>query len=373
MMEPKQSSIYSIISKSIIKSVVKGLSVNNEYLENKSKHLCYCNNSSYKENIINSIYNCIEKDITINDNNHLKDILNNLKVHSVYVYNIGEFWRLYNSLYRFTHSKSFFVTCMPTIITTLATLITLVLSNKLLYAAEMVESIETYLFSSQKNPAQELADLLEMKYGLINLVQYKIFPIIMGIKEPFIGTLSTPIFFAGSTSTTDYSVEVNKIMELPIKTDIIPNLYKFLSEKGINTSNNFAEYIAGLKINEIVKNTCLQNDEDNNLKQVLKNNNENYSGKIIDLLKEAEKHSKGHVLDGVVSSPITENAFISNQIPLSVTDMEKFTILEYLYIMRVMANNIKKKNGDNKTSGGIILNINSPFKTITVPGLNSVK
>ncbi|QQG31544.1 Virion core protein [Swinepox virus] len=378
--QQKQSVIYNIISKSIIKSTTRYLTINNEYIESKSKQLCYCNNQSYKESIINNIYLCLEHDITLTDLNHLLNILLNLKKYSMYVCNITEFWRLYNSLYRFTHCVSFFNTCMPTIVATLATLITMVMTNKLLYAAEMVESIETYLFLSQKHPSQELADLLDMKYGLINLVQYKIFPIMIGSKE-LLPNQSMQLFSAGSNSS-DYSSEVNKIMELPVKTDSIINVYNFLSDKGINTSNNYAEYVAGIKIEEITNTdvtTCNEMQQQDVIKKPLRATiqpltiQEQNAMKALDVLNIAEKKHKGHILDGRITSPITNTNSVADLIPFTASDMEKFAVLEYLYIMRIMANNIKKKNNSDNRIQGITLNINSPFKSITVPGLNSVK
>ncbi|AFU77484.1 m52L [Myxoma virus] len=350
MIEPKQSTVYGIIAKAVTSSVTKGLfNANNvDYLYNKAKQL-YSSAPTIKENVINGIYSFCENNIVVRDIPHLVEILNNLKHNSVYVCNSNEFWRLYNSLSRFTHCKSFFTACMYTIIATLSTLVTLVLSNKLLHAADMIESIESYLFAAQKPPAQELSDLLEMKYGLINLVQYKIFPIILG--KCYLPIQHPPNFSAGAMSPS-YSVEVTKLMELPVKTSIIDNVYTFLSEKGLRTTNNVAEYIAGLKIEE------LQNDEN--------------VQKALTTLHAARNYSKGHVLDGKVSSPITKNETLGGQIPLTVSDIEKFTILEYLYLMRVMTNAIKKKTTESKNTG-IVLNINSPFKSITVPGVNLVK
>ncbi|AYC44764.1 virion core protein [Moosepox virus GoldyGopher14] len=375
MIEPKQSAIYNIVSKAIVKSVVKDMNINSEYIENKAKQLCYCNNMSYKESIINNIYSYLEHEVNINDISDLTQILNNLKHQSMYVCNTNEFWRLYNSLTRFTHCKSFFITCMPTITTTLSMFITLILSNKLLYAAEMVEYIETYLFSSQKNLSQELADLLDMKYALINLVQYKIFPIILGNKD----STMTPIIFSAGSSNIDYRDDIDKLLNLPVKSDMIQAVYAFLTKKGINTSNNFAEYVAGLKIEELSENNNIdeqKNDETSKEdKQIISiqplTQEERNSMYAMKLLKDAQKYSKGNVLDGSISSPITKKSII-NQIPFSASDIEMFAILEYLYIMRVIASNIKRKNLDCKNQG-ITLNISSPFKSITIPGVNSIK
>ncbi|CAC21295.1 57L protein [Yaba-like disease virus] len=374
MIEQKQSVIFPIISKAIVKSVTGDIKFNKDYIDNKAKQLCYCNNLSYKESLINSIYTSFEHEINISDANHLIKILKNLKPQSVYVCNSSEFWKLYNSLYRFTHSKSFFSTCNVTIIATLSTLLTLILSNKLLYAAEMVEGIEEYLFNLQKPPLQDLADLLDMKYGLINLVQYKIFPLLLGNKNSYSNNDTREIFFGGfSNPPLEYNCEIEKLLELPIKTNIISDVYDYLTKQGINTFNNYAEYVAGLKIEEVNSDTQTKMEDNKPLITIQPlTKQEINSMQAIKILKEAQKYSKGHTLDGAVTSPITKNETISSYIPFSSSDMAKFTLLEYLYMMRVMANSIKKKNGNLKCQG-ITLNINSPFKSITIPGTYPTK
>ncbi|AAR07413.1 57L [Yaba monkey tumor virus] len=366
MIEQKQSVIFPIISKSIVRSVTENIKFNKDYINNKAKQLCYCNNSSYRESLINSIYTSFEHDIDVSDSDHLIKILKNLKPQSIYVCNSSEFWRLYNSLYRFTHSKSFFSTCNVTVVATLSTLLTLILSNKLLYAAEMVEGIEEYLFNLQKSPLQDLSDLLDMKYGLINLVQYKIFPLMLGYRDD---NVKHGLYFGGfSNPPLEYNNEIEKLMELPIKTNIISDVYDYLIKKGVNTFNNYAEYVAGLKIEEV--NNVPKKEDSKQMVGI--HSPKEINSEAIKILKDSQKYSKGHVLDGSVTSPITKNETISNYIPFSSSDMTKFTLLEYLYMMRVMANSIKKKNCNLKCNG-ITLNINSPFKSITIPGTYSTK
>lgn len=66
------------------------------------------------------------------------------------------------------------------------------------------------------------------------------------------------------------------------------------------------------------------------------------------MLDTSEKYSKGYKTDGAVTSPLTGNNTITTFIPISASDMQKFTILEYLYIMRVMANNVKKRTREKQ-------------------------
>ncbi|AOP31563.1 virion phosphoprotein [Skunkpox virus] len=367
--EQRRSTIFDIVSKCIVNSVLKDISINADFIESKAKQLCYCP-ASKKEAVINSIYNCCESSIQVTDRNHLLRVLDNLRCHSAHVCNATEFWRLFNSLKRFTHTISFFNTCRPTILAILNTLITMILSNKLLYAAEMVEYLENQLDSSNKSMSQELAELLEMKYALINLVQYRILPMIMGDHVIVAG-------FSGKEPISDYSVEVDRLMELPVKTDVINTAYDFLARKGIDTSNNMAEYMAGLKIEEIEKvekylPEVISTISNSNVLKGKKssifpaNINEKQIMECSRMLDMGNQYSKGYKTDGAVTSPLTGNNTITTFIPISGSDMQKFTILEYLYIMRVMANNVKKKN-EGKNNGGVVMHINSPFKIINLP------
>ncbi|AEN03654.1 virion phosphoprotein [Yokapox virus] len=375
MSQERQSIIFDIVSKCLVRNVFKDLSINTDYIEDRAKQLCYCNPSK-KESLINNIYSRCENELVIRDKEHLLSVLDNLRCNSVYVCNTVEFWRLFNSLKRLTHTLSFFNICRPTILATLSTLLTLIISNKLIYAAEMVEFIEGRLDSSNKTFSQELAELLELKYALVNLVQYRILPMILG--EPIITA-----GFCGKDPISDYSEEADRLIELPVKTDIVDNVYKYLYKKGINTSNNVAEYIAGLKIEEVqtIANTLPSIISSSGLstgnneavstiaskgKGLLSNINENQIMEYSKLLDIGKQYIKGYKTDGAVSSPITNNGNIATFIPISGSDMQKFTILEYLYIMRVMANNIKKKNESGK-SNGVVVHINSPLKIINLP------
>ncbi|ASK51262.1 Virion structural phosphoprotein, early morphogenesis [Eptesipox virus] len=361
--ESKQSLIFDIVSKTIVESVCKYIPVNKNYIESKAKQFYQCSQQQ-KEVLTNSIFNKCEHDINLTSTDELVKILYSLEKHSPHVCNITEFKRLFNSLYRFTHSQSFFTTCLPTITATLSTLITMIITNKLIYAADMIEQIETYLFDNQKSMSQDLNDLLSFKYGLINIAQYKIFPKILGTEE------STDLI-AGSNNTLDVETHVSNIINMPVKSSIVSEMYNFLLKRGISPYNNEAEFTAGLKIEEL--DTIKQmSSPDATMKIVPLNNQEKVTMAVSNLLKTAHDKSKGYIQDGAVSSPITNNKSIGSFIPFSDIDLHKFAILEYLYIMRVMASCIKKKQTIDK-GNSTTLNINAPFKVCVPTGSLNLK
>lgn len=68
--EQRRSTIFDIVSKCIVQSVLRDISINSEYIESKAKQLCYCP-ASKKESVINGIYNCCESNIEIMDKEQL--------------------------------------------------------------------------------------------------------------------------------------------------------------------------------------------------------------------------------------------------------------------------------------------------------------
>lgn len=88
--EQRRSTIFDIVSKCIVQSVLRDISINSEYIESKAKQLCYCP-ASKKESVINGIYNCCESNIEIMDKEQLLKILDNLRCHSVHVCNATDF------------------------------------------------------------------------------------------------------------------------------------------------------------------------------------------------------------------------------------------------------------------------------------------
>ncbi|QHG62617.1 virion phosphoprotein [Cetacean poxvirus 1] len=355
------STIYNSLCKIIILSITKHLNIDLQYLEQKAKQLCYCPSNAKREALINSIYLKCENDVNVESIDHLNLILSNLYKHSVYVCDTKEFWRLYNTLKRFTHCVSFFSVCLPTVHSTLATLITLILSNKLIYTTDMIEHIESYILDSSKPLSNELIDLLEIKYGLINLIQYKILPIILKENNTVAGSLTH------NDPISNYTNEVNKLLQMPVKSNIVSNIYSYLSQNCSDICSTPKHFVAGLKIEELRDAINLPSKIKSTLHQET-NITPEQEKSIVTTLEKAKQYSKGYVLDGKVTSPITSNQYITNFIPLSGSDMSKFAILEYLYIIRVMISCIKKKNNIEEKSKGITFNINSPFKIITVPG-----
>ncbi|AWU47102.1 Virion phosphoprotein [Sea otter poxvirus] len=350
--EQRSSFLFNNVSCAIIRSVTKGLIANTNTLEKLAKSLYSCD-SHKRDQAISAIYSKCESDIRVDDINTLQSILKTLRPYSIYVCDHGEFWRLYGSLERFTHNSSFFKVCHFIVLSTLAALITLILSNQLFYAMDIVEVLEQFLFKSQKQLSQDLHDLLHMKYAIINLIQYRMFPDITGNRISTVG--GYPI----DCNTSLIHQEAERLLSLPVKCDAINNMYNYLTMKGITIENNHAEFMAGLKIEEMSTVDNIQNSQ----QLVIVHPQANKLTQQKNIINKAEQHYNGTILDGRVSSPLgtTDNKFIQ----LSDSELNKFAILEYLYTLRVLASSIKTKlQSDTK---GITFNINSPFRVVTVP------
>lgn len=393
MTEPRRSNLFNILAQRICASVLGSTVKDAGQVAAKARALCYAT-PARRDAAVNSIYVRCEADLQLPSVEQLRAALKRLRPYSAQVQDTGEFWRLYDGLSRFTHSTSFFTVCMPTVVAMLATLLTLVLANQLLYAAEIVEDLEGYLLDAQKPLSQDLADLLEMKYGLINLVQYRMLPLVLGVKH--VGAI------AGASARADadagdgtFRAEVEQLLELPVRTGIIDGVYQHLISSGVNAANNYAEFVAGLKISEIAPpappaaaaapapaasaaapacaaapaaSVCAVAPRLQALPVGLRRlaaaaAADPDAKKVLELA--ANKHS-GRTLDGSVTTPLTE----VNHIPLSSEDMEKFMLLDYLYTMRLLASCVKKKNSrsQTRTSPGVKLTISSPFKIIAGPG-----
>ncbi|ATI21001.1 virion phosphoprotein early morphogenesis [Western grey kangaroopox virus] len=401
MTEQRQSALYNIVARAVVDALLNGLVEDLEYIVGKARYLCYASNHARREAAVNSIYLKCESDLAIPSIEKLRELLGRIGRRSRYVHNEAEFLNLYCSLVRFTHSQSFFRVCAPTIVATAATMVTLLLANQLAYAAEMVEEIEAYLFeSADKGVARELADLLDTKYGLINLAQYRIFPIFVGREAARAAETAQEPTAAGAPAVArTYHEEVSALLYLPLRSEKIDEMYKYLAEHGMFV-NNYAEYVAGLKIQEIgtdgrpVSNqspsSALAAPErahavltaaEGRIREAVKREagRGGLLGNVADrartalaerkLLDAAERYSRGHVLDGAVLSPVTEPRE-RDRIHLSMSDINKFIILDYLYTIRMLVNCVRQKNEvrHTKKSAGVTLSINSPFKIITIPG-----
>ncbi|ANS71146.1 early morphogenesis virion phosphoprotein [Pteropox virus] len=369
--EQRASCLYSTISSSIVRSVTKGIIKNPNSLEKLARSVYNCD-AAKRDQLLSALYAKIEADISVSDTLTLLTILKRLKPHSAYVYNLNEFDRLYCSLMRFTHCNSFFNVFQHTVNSTLSVLITLILSNQLFYAADIVESVENYLFNTQKPLSVELFELLQMKYALINLVQYKMFPVILGKPVQVIG--GSPIHDNVAEST---QIEVEKMIDMPIKCDAINDMYKFLAEKGIAASINQAEFMAGLKIQEVqdlatTVETALQTQPVQQIARrpspqlSIQQNQAQLYNQQQQILNTAKDFNDGKILNGRVTSPLGNAENTSEFIKLSDSELTKYSILEYLYAIRVLANAIKTRSLAC-ASKGITVNINSPFKSLTVP------
>lgn len=396
MTEPRQSELFNIVARALACAVLRDVVKDVAYVAGKARHLCYCGSAARRDAAVNSIYAKCESELALNSPEQLRAVLARLRRYAPYVHDTGEFWRLHDSLRRFTHCSSFFAVCMPTVVASMATLLTLVLANQLLLAAEIVEEVEGYLFDGSKPLARELADLLDMKYGLVNLVQYKILPMVLGARDECAGA---------SASAAGLTAEVEQLLELPVRAGAVEEVYRHLLRRGVPAANNYAEYVAGLKISELVERaapgncTGMGEEVGSGAGTGVSTGNGADSKAVVSassqapvrapagalaaalrrvaaaatqedrqLLESAQRYSRGHVLDGAVTSPLSGEE--QNLIPLSMSDIQKFMILDYLYTIRVLANCVKQKNARArcKKGPGVTLTINSPFKMITVPG-----
>ncbi|QRY18944.1 ORF-74 [Teiidae poxvirus 1] len=338
MEEQKQSRIFNVVSKSLVETLLDGF-INEKSIAsivNKAKYVYITAN---RDAIVNAIYQKCESEISISSTAMIKTLLDRTEPYGRHVQDESEFLELRNILTRLSHNQSFFSTCSCLINTTAATLLTLILGNQLIHAAKIVTEIENYLFDPKKKPINEVSDLLDMKYAILKFAQYKIFPILTGDKE---------LEVICGQKVTSFSDEIAVILDLPLKSPKLDEMYKRMSDSGMFL-DTYAEYIAGLKIQEVTDAT-----EDTQLSKYIANNN-----KLLDM---AYKYSKGHVLDGAVTSPLSDD-----RIRLTNNDLRKFAILDYLYTIRVLANCIKKKKVLKPKKPGTTLTINSPYKIVTVP------
>ncbi|QRI42866.1 virion core protein [Cheloniid poxvirus 1] len=346
MEEQKQSRLFNIFSKSMIETILQDI-IDDKAIASIVSRAKYIYSSPNKDTVINSIYQKCESEISIPTIAGVKSLLDRTETYRRHVYDESEFDELRNILTRLTHNKSFFINCNYLINTTAATLLTLILANQLINAIKFVSEIETYLFDNKKRPASEISDLLDMKYAILKFAQYKIFPIITGYKD-----LET---VAGG-KVMSFSDELSMILDMPLKSPKLDEMYKIMSDNGMFL-DSYAEYVAGLRIQEVTDENPQATDTtsvNNQLANYIANNN-----KMLDM---AYKYSKGHDLDGAVTSPLSDD-----RIRLTNNDLRKFAILDYLYTIRVLANCIKKKKQIKPKKSGTTLTINSPYKIVTVP------
>ncbi|AYP74182.1 putative virion core protein [Fowlpox virus] len=345
MEEQKQSRLFNIFSKSMIETILQDI-IDDKAIASIVSRAKYIYNSSNKDTVINSIYQKCESEISIPTIAGVKSLLDRTETYRRHVYDEAEFDELRNILTRLTHNKSFFINCNYLISTTAATLLTLILANQLINAIKFVGEIETYLFDNKKRPASEISDLLDMKYAILKFAQYKIFPIVTGYQD-----LET---VAGG-KVMSFSDEISMILDMPLKSPKLDEMYKIMSDNGMFL-DSYAEYVAGLRIQEVTDETPQASTSANNqLANYIANNN-----KMLDM---AYKYSKGHDLDGAVTSPLSDD----DRIRLTNNDLRKFAILDYLYTIRVLANCIKKKKQTKSKKPGTTLTISSPYKIVTVP------
>lgn len=281
----------------------------------------------------------------------LADALARLRRRFLHAGNSPDLLRLHGALLRFTHCNSFFMVCRPTIQVTLATLIAYVLVGELMQAVDMVDAVERVVFRKNRPMASELADLLELKYGLINLAQYKLIPGLLeeaGCCEDVVSA-GAP---AGAGAEDMAELEAVRLLEMPVRSSALSRLCDFLVQRGTPTSHAPSEYMAGLKIDELPADAAAASTEPAGEGQ------NSALAKLSAAMDSAAQYERGAVLDGAVSSPLGA----VGQSPFDGITLQKFVLLEYLHIMKLLANCISQRSSGEK----IRIAVNTcPFRTTT--------
>ncbi|WZD65909.1 virion core protein [Bovine papular stomatitis virus] len=299
--------------------------------------------------IANLIHDRCIANTRVTSRRDLADALARLRRRFVHAGSSPDLLRLHGALLRFTHCNSFFMVCRPTIQVTLATLIAYVLVGELMQAVDMVDAVERVVFRKNRPMASELADLLELKYGLVNLAQYKLIPGLLeeaGCCEDVVSA-GAP---AGAGAEDMAELEAVRLLEMPVRSSALSRLCDFLVQRGTPTSHAPSEYMAGLKIEELPADAPVAEHAVEEQNSAL--------AKLSAAMDSAARYERGAVLDGAVSSPLGA----VGQSPFDGITLQKFVLLEYLHIMKLLANCISQRSSGEKLR--VVVNT-CPFKTTT--------
>ncbi|AAR98401.1 ORF044 virion core protein [Bovine papular stomatitis virus] len=298
--------------------------------------------------IANIIHDRCIANTRVTSRQDLADALARLRRRFVHAGGSPDLLRLHGALLRFTHCNSFFMVCRPTIQVTLATLIAYVLVGELMQAVDMVDAVERVVFRKNRPMASELADLLELKYGLINLAQYKLIP---GLLEE--AGCCEDVVRAGAPAGAAEDMaemEAERLLEMPVRSGALSRLCDFLVQRGTPTSHAQSEYMAGLKIEELPADAPVAEHAVEEQNSAL--------AKLSAVMDSAARYERGAVLDGAVTSPLGA----VGQSPFDGVTLQRFVLLEYLHIMKLLANCISQRSSGEK----IRIAVNTcPFKTTT--------
>ncbi|QGT47403.1 ORF100 [Saltwater crocodilepox virus] len=268
----------------------------------------------------------------------VKRLLERLRPFGGYVASQDEFEDVYWSAYRLTHTEELFNICQGTLRAALATLITTIVVNQSIMAADALAGFDACVAAGGgRAPWQQMRQLLDIKYAVINLLQYKFLPVV----------------FADYASAAGYKcdVPIRALPDLPVDCEFTRHVYQQLGLDGVPLTRNYSEFVAGVDIRQLRR----------------------FTDKLAD-------YGKGHVADGRVSSP-TATALVADRAPvagpasaesvpmLDITekDIRSFVILDYLYALRMLAHAVYQKAKHSCKKNGVQLIVNAPLKTLTVP------
>ncbi|AIZ77295.1 putative virion core protein [Parapoxvirus red deer/HL953] len=303
--------------------------------------------------IANMIHDrCIEG-VSVSTRQALFDALARLRRRFVHAGRNPDLMRLHGALLRFTHSESFFNVCMPTVRVTLAMLVAYVLVGELMQAVDMVDAVERVIYRRGRHMASELADLLELKYGLVNLAQYKLIP---GLLDET-ANCCDDVVRAGAPggdaclgAEEIAEMEAVRLLEMPVRSSALSRLCDFMVRRGASTAHAAPEFVAGLKIEEV--------SDEEAVAAVKAAENAGALDAARMALDVIQKRGTGEALDGSVTSPLGA----VGASPFDGVTLQKFVLLEYLHIMKMLANCIAQRSSGEK----IRMVVNTcPFRTTT--------
>ncbi|ASC55595.1 virion core protein-like protein [Seal parapoxvirus] len=334
--------LFELLAPFVIQGAACGCLASTSEIEAKARMLPG-SSPQRRAQIANFIHDQCTANVRVTTRQELFEALSKLRRRFVYASNGPDMARLHGALMRFTHCNSFFAVCQPTIQVTLATLVASVLVGELMQAVEMVDAVEKVIYKKNRSMTSELADLLELKYGLVNLAQYKLIPGLIeedcAVKPVCAGAL------ASAAANSSAELEALQLLEMPVRSSALAKLCDFMVRRGTSTSHAVPEYMAGLKIEEVAEKHSPQ--AASGTAEALNN-----------VMERAQQYERGAVLDGAVSSSL---GALGNS-PFSGITLQKFVLLEYLHVMKMLANCIAQKSAGEK----IRISVNTaPFQTVT--------
>nr|WNT71178.1 MAG: virion core protein [Equine parapoxvirus]WNT71214.1 MAG: virion core protein [Equine parapoxvirus] len=346
---PGPSRLFDAVATFIVAGAVCGCLEDTAEIEAKAR-LLPGSSAQRRAQIANLIHDQCILNVRVTDRQALAAALAALRRRFVYSTEQAELLRLHGALARFTHSNSFFTVCRPTVALTLATLVAHVLVGELLQAADVVEAVERLVFRKGRPLSSELADLLEFKYGLVNMAQYKLIPALMGEQSEVA---------AGARATVEEEAEA--LLDMPVRCGALARLGDFMVRRGSSPTHAAPEYAAGMKA-EVVAEVFEKMGGEEALAEALgRVGDKRALDKVGEVLDRAQGYSRGEELDGAVTSPLgVADPGVS---PFDKITLDTFVLLEYLHVLKTLADCISSRSCGEK----VRVSVNTqPFKTTTL-------